>query len=630
MARHAGYAAAIAIRQQTLRDLVRVLHHADQLPHVLAGSMLGVTANLFLEAPLISCTSFSGNRLVLDLTARGPLTINTSGIPATRTVLFRARMFAPPQLTLQAGSLRVRLNGPMSALESYDIDPISGAPFPADVQAVIDSDAFRAGLESLLQSRLGSLGQIAPPLNVSFLGAIANAVGTTVTAVVLDGVMVIGIDVNGTNGVTTHGNPGLLTDIAGLNDIGMWTNPAALPVTTASVRTRIEQAVTDAGATLSNLGISLIEGAIHIAGHADKGNDGSVDFSLDAAIRLIRPGYHEEWDEEYGEHFEITTPPREEVWFESTNVHVDINRPWWAYLASTLGVLFTFGIGALVVEAIVDMVRNNIATGISAGGGATIAERVQEFTFAGTTEPTFRLRIETYELHPEGIYAGMTLRPQIPAASLDGPTFVPVEQALTTALRYRVKPPFDAHPDDPMLSVRWTVRRPDTNAIIRTVDLQARQALQLDLTGEPALLAAPELRIECRVYSRSGSITTDLFSASAALRVVDVLDRTHPYVSWNHHVYAPVVRVEPDGSHTQLGFKLTQRISNLHRTAVPGRCRMVSRYSSKVGRGPGTSGFDHLEYFDALPFPDAEIVARRARLCDYCFFGGPDKTIPLI
>jgi hypothetical protein len=38
----------------------------------------------------------------------------------------------------------------------------------------------------------------------------------------------------------------------------------------------------------------------------------------------------------------------------------------------------------------------------------------------------------------------------------------------------------------------------------------------------------------------------------------------------------------------------------------------------------------HLEYMDALPFPLEELVARRAAVCDYCFFGGPDKNSPTL
>jgi hypothetical protein len=629
MSGHAGFAAALAIREATLNELIRALHHGDQLPHALAGGFAGTSADFFLERPTLACSAESDNRLILTLTAHGPLTVTDfGGDVSTRTVLFRARVLAPPRLTLDSGSLTFNVDGLAAVLDWLDIIPVAGGPYPAPAQAIIDSDLFRNGVETLIQQQLNALEQLAPPLSLSFLGDIAAAEGNTVTAVLLDDVIVIGIDVNDAEGITTNGDASELTDITDGNDIAMWSNPVALPVLMATVREKIDDAVSDADATLTELSFSLIEGAFHIAGHADKGADGSVDFTLDAVPHLIRPGHHEEWDEEYGGHFEIDTPAREELWFESTNVNVDVNRPWWAYLLSVLGALFTAGLGTLIVELFVDMVRNNVGGGIVGGGGDTVAARVQQFTFAGMTEPTFRLKIESYECHEEGVFAGMTLRPQIRAARVNGPSSVAVEQVRGTTIAYVVTLPFDAHPEDPMLLVRWTVRRTDTNAIVRAVDLQAEEALTFDLTGERALLAAPEFRIACRVYHTLGPLATTLFSTTVALRITDVLDRSHPFVRWRHVVNTPVVRVERDGSHTELGFSLADRCSSIHRTDVPGRCRMASRYSSKVSRTNDRT--PSLEYLDALPFPHDQIVARRGALCDYCFFGGPDKSAPLV
>jgi hypothetical protein len=35
-----------------------------------------------------------------------------------------------------------------------------------------------------------------------------------------------------------------------------------------------------------------------------------------------------------------------------------------------------------------------------------------------------------------------------------------------------------------------------------------------------------------------------------------------------------------------------------------------------------------LDYLDALPFPAGDIDAHRGRVCDFCFYGGPDKATP--
>lgn len=45
---------------------------------------------------------------------------------------------------------------------------------------------------------------------------------------------------------------------------------------------------------------------------------------------------------------------------------------------------------------------------------------------------------------------------------------------------------------------------------------------------------------------------------------------------------------------------------------------------------PGSVDPYPLEYLDALPFDVTDLPARRGQVCDYCFFGGPDKDVPLI
>jgi hypothetical protein len=629
--RHAGYAASVSMRQELLQDLIRVLYHGGQIPHRLVGSALGTSAALFLDKPVVTCTPASGNRLSLALQAWGPLTVTPPGsTPVTRTVLMRMQVLSPPLLALDGLSLTFRLDGPGSALASLDVDALVGGPYPPDAQAIIESDAFAGAVQALIQSVLGGIERVAPPLDLSFLAPIVEAPGATVTSRVLGGALAIGIDVTDAEDVTTHGSPGLLTDTTAGNDVGMWTNPAALPVTMGEVRAKIEEKVAAQEATLDSLLFSVEEGRLGVAGSASKGNLGSVDFSLGVVPHLVRPERCEEWDEEYGEHFRMCTPEREELWFEIVDVDVDVDRPWWVVVLDGLGVLFTFGIGTLVVESYVAMVRNNVGAGISSSGGGAMADRVQEFTFAGTAEPRFRLTITQYDCHVEGVYAGLTLRPQIPLPAITGPSFVGVEEAMATTLRYRVRLPFDSLADDPQLSVRWTVRRTDTNEVIITRDQPAIFNQSVDITGIPELLEAPEFEIACRVYHTMGPITTDLFNGTATLRVTDRLDRSHPFVRWDHTCYAPVVVIEADGSHTQHGFDLKHRHSRIHRTAVPGRCRMVSRYSHTVSRVETNPLLPHLEYLDELPFPVEELASKRRVVCDYCFFGGPTKTDPLI
>lgn len=369
--------------------------------------------------------------------------------------------------------------------------------------------------------------------------------------------------------------------------------------------------------------MNIEEGHIRISGHATK-SPGSVDFSMNAVPHLVRPGHHEEWDEEYGEHFSIDTPARDELWFEMRDVDVDIHRDWWVYLLEVLGGVITVGVGVAIVEAMVTMVRDNISSAVSHQSDRAFASRNQSFLLAGTTEPLVALRIERFEAHAVGAFAAMTLRPQFGAASVRGPAYITPEERPTAVLRYTVKLPFDGHPADPQLHVRWTLRRRDTHAIVAEVDRPAGAALDFDADlRAPELMPCPQYEIACRVYRTLGASVVDLFNGTCTLYVRDRLDRTHPYVRWRHSPFTPNVRVETNGTHTLVGYNHPERVSAIHRTAVPGRCRMVNRFSPKVPAGQP-------EYLDALPFPLADLVANRDVLCDYCFFGGPTKSVPLI
>jgi hypothetical protein len=107
------------------------------------------------------------------------------------------------------------------------------------------------------------------------------------------------------------------------------------------------------------------------------------------------------------------------------------------------------------------------------------------------------------------------------------------------------------------------------------------------------------------------------------------LDRAHT-IRWPHEVYEPVVIAGSDGSRILSGYELQSRHSRIHRKACPGRCRMVSCYSKNVHTN--ASAPSELECLDVLPFPhnQEQIIDNRRILCDFCFFGGPDKTVPLV
>jgi hypothetical protein len=197
------------------------------------------------------------------------------------------------------------------------------------------------------------------------------------------------------------------------------------------------------------------------------------------------------------------------------------------------------------------------------------------------------------------------------------------------------------HPEDPRVRIRWSVRRVDTRVTVAAPDMPATTAgakeLALDLR-DPAYAAGGSglnLVVSCRVYSTAGATTTELFSGSVSLSSTDPLDRTHPYVRWRHAAYVPQVRTTIDSDGHRLyssGYQSVQRQSKIHRTSVPERCRFAHHYSRHVlaWPNPARPELPALEYLDALPFPREDLLNHRELLCDYCFFGGPDKSIPLI
>jgi hypothetical protein len=194
------------------------------------------------------------------------------------------------------------------------------------------------------------------------------------------------------------------------------------------------------------------------------------------------------------------------------------------------------------------------------------------------------------------------------------------------------RPPPDVLVQDPELRVAWTVRRTDTNEILVARDTTAAAGgLDLELVNGPIpFLTVTELGVEVRVYRRLGVGATEIFFRQHRVRMSDYVDRSHPFVRWQHDASVPRVTVESDGTRTLEGYVITHRLSKIHRTAIPGRCRMLRNHSVWRLIPPGSTDPYPFEYFDALPFDVADLAANRGRVCDYCFFGGPDKDVPLI
>jgi hypothetical protein len=621
--RHAGFAAAVAISRHALQSLVRAIYFAGQFDHHLSGQAPGnnytVTLdNIFLDVPTLELVRANQGEVGLVLRGWGPVTVTPrNGQPAERRdceVDLLIRLTPTPLLV--KGRLGIQFDASTAALDRLTIRPFDGSSFSADVQTYLDSAPFRAQVEFGVQYELSQRGRLLPPFDISFLGAVATDPMTTPTLVVVDDAIVLGLDV-ASGGVTTAGDKTQLTNFLGDHDIGMWTNPVAVPVAYGSVRDRLDAMVKKEGATLQSFSLGVEEGGFRVRGSA--GNDaGSVTFSLLASPRLEKTG----------------EPARDQLLLPLSEVHVDVNPAWWVVV---LGIFASPSIVSAIVDSVGTMIRSNIINGIQLSPPDAVAPLTIRFTLPDVDEPVFNLRIVAFECHTEGVFAGLKLQADFRAAKPVGPDVVAAEEipSLTQPLIYYVDLGFDAFDDDPTLRARWTVRVTGSGTSILVQD-----KLTDDVVGggrflvvAPAnvpLLTAPSFRIECRLYRVFGSRVEQVFDEAISLAVRDRLDRTLPYVRWTHQALIPVVRREADGSKTVLGEVVKARRSKIHRTAIPGRCRMASHYSqSWIVSTPSKPG-PVLEYLPDLPFDRAALLANRARVCDYCFFGGPTKDLPLI
>lgn len=194
-----------------------------------------------------------------------------------------------------------------------------------------------------------------------------------------------------------------------------------------------------------------------------------------------------------------------------------------------------------------------------------------------------------------------------------------------------------ANPQDPTWRIAWTVTRTDTNGMFVNTDQRASApgTLQIQIDHASAeLKPVDSFMVTCRLYRNLGFTVQEAFFSRFNIDIDDYLDRHHPYVQWGTLVYWQA-EGKPPGT-----YWTRQRHSRIHRTAVPGRCEVMRTQpwafrTRKSKADPKillpTAHSRSFVYLDGLPFPLSELNAHRhGVLCDYCFFGGPTRTKPLV
>ncbi len=333
-----------------------------------------------------------------------------------------------------------------------------------------------------------------------------------------------------------------------------------------------------------------------------------------------------------------------EYWFIKV-YEPDIDLPWWVSAG-----LLLLGIGlpvlALPVVTLLDgiipgimsnvanQVQRNAQQGINgAGREFGLAPRSRSVNLPGLSATPGHASSTWYAMDGEGIdvYTSMfvgsqpdTRRDKNLRLTISG-TEVRDGAVWESAATHTMPIPISAtvrpgvlDPFDNDVRVRWEVRRTDTKAVVLSQDLAKNSLVRAQLGAapsvtkividrtDPAIAVLPGFDISVRVYRPLMGRTKEIGSADLTINISDRLDRTHPYVWWTGWAV---------GSYKE---------SVLHRTATPGRCRMVERAPLRTV----------YKYLDDLPFPLEDITSHRdaaavpdrhLKVCDYCFYGGPEK-----
>src|SRR5437763_944237 len=208
--RHAGFAAAVAISGHALDELARAIYFAGLFDHRLGATVPGndYSASLddmFLDAPTLELVQANHGNVGLELHGWGPVTVTPkdSHLPTeTHDCELELLVQLAPHALLVRGRLGILFDPLTATLGRVAVRPFPGSSFSAEAQEFLDSAEFRGLVEFGLQVELSKRGQLLPPFDVSFLGAVATDPGTTATLAIVDDAIVVGLDIH-SGGVAT-------------------------------------------------------------------------------------------------------------------------------------------------------------------------------------------------------------------------------------------------------------------------------------------------------------------------------------------------------------------------------------------------------------------------------------------
>lgn len=610
---HAGFAAAVTVREHVLDIAVHAAYANGSFPRMLAADLPGgppeVATNLFLGRPLIECEGSTG-LLVLTLTAWGPLRVTLDGTEYSVRI---------------AGELEVTISPVFAPGPSLRLDPapqdivarrwqasVTSAGTPPEVVSYLVGEQFRDRLQQAVRAAIAFGLVPLPAIDVGFFGPLAR-LATSVAARVRNGVLLLGLNhVGDTESIT--GDAAALADFARANDVAGVVNDAAVHLMLDDLHTRMVGSIEAAGATLDRFSVRPAAGHFQVSGAASQ-SSGTVNFSF----RVVASMFHTR----PGATFSYLPKPRRvnsRTWpalgFRIEGVDTDVDRAWWVVVLEIFLGILTVGFATLYIEDLVSAAGENFSGRVKAARPGAPAARVRR-TIPPPGGVGVRIGVDQFEITPAGTYVGISVRESPTPAALLGPTSVPGTYA-GEVLRYLMRPPSGVVEEDPALRVRWTLEDRTNDTVLVDQDGTASGRLRFDFSPA-AFPGATDFGVIARLYRRLGPNVTELGTESVNVQVRGPLP-AGAYVRWRSEVSNPQIAVdEAADTWTYRGEARVRRWSAWHRTDAP--CRAVG--------APNRYRFDQ-QTADRLPFPLRLLENHRGGLCPYCFYGGPAGTNPAL
>lgn len=623
---HAGFAAAITLREKVLNEALLLAYSRPSFSRVQTIPFLGagppVLLNAFISRPTVICDPVR-DAIVVSIDLPGVVTVIPTTGTESRFVRAHAEIAVPSTFALQNGELR--LAPALTDLEVVEWSYTAfGAPFTPATDALLRSQAMAERLATTVRIAIEAELIPLPSVDISALGAIVDAAApdglpVLVRSRVVEGALVAGLDVTGfeppwqppghTGGITLHGETFELEDFAGDHDLAVATNPAALPILLAQVQQKILDAL-GSNQTLDSLVLTAEDGFFGVAGRASN-DDGHATFSFSVVPHTdaVRPGKAIQFIEK-----PFTIKPRSfaGLWFSTEDPHIDASTDFGFWKTALVGLLtvVTFGIMLKHVLDSLAAVERGFRHSVAGGTSGSPAALVHRVTSPSLSNVTLRIAVEEYSITPDGPFMGVTITPEPKPAALIGPQSIPAN-LVTHQLSYAVRLPIGVVADDPQLHVQWTVI--DTTTGTLQFDQDTVAADHTTFTVVPKDFGAQEGRcsVGARVYRDLGGQVTEIFNDVVHLFVSAVPDGP-AYIAWDYDVLRPWVAYDSAAEDwTYFGDRLAKRHSKIHRVGVCKHSRDESRFSYRT-----------TEMF-VLPFPVAKVDEKRVMLCDYCFYGGP-------